>query len=272
MDDTFFNSCFDGQTDCMELLLRIVMRKPELKVIRMRTQREVPNIYGRAVRFDVFATDGKGTEYNIEVQRSDSGANPKRARFNCSMLDTMSIESGTNWEDFPPTCVIFITEHDTQGCGLPIYHVERTIRELNGKRFEDASEVIYVNATHQDKSPLGWLMHDFLCNDPAEMHYPQLAKRASFFKSDEHGVNEMCKIMEDIEKNGYKKANLPSFCAQSCGSSSATQITRTLPLTMRFPLSRSRKSPRRTTWHISHYIATFISIKDRPSIWWPVLF
>ena len=205
MDDTFFNSCFDGQTDCMELLLRIVMRKPELKVIRMRTQREVPNIYGRAVRFDVFATDGKGTEYNIEVQRSDSGANPKRARFNCSMLDTMSIESGTNWEDFPPTCVIFITEHDTQGCGLPIYHVERTIRELNGKRFEDASEVIYVNATHQDKSPLGWLMHDFLCNDPAEMHYPQLAKRASFFKSDEHGVNEMCKIMEDIEKNGYKK-------------------------------------------------------------------
>ena len=48
-------------------------------------------------------------------------------------------------------------------------------------------------------------MHDFLCNDPAEMHYPQLAKRASFFKSDEHGVNEMCKIMEDIEKNGYKK-------------------------------------------------------------------
>ena len=202
MDDTFFNSCFDGQTDCMELLLRIVMKKSDLTVVKMHTQQEVPNIYGRSVRFDVFATDGDDTEYNIEVQRSDSGANPKRARFNSSMLDTMCIESGTDWEDFPPTCVIFITENDTLGNGLPLYHVERTVRELNGKRFADASEIIYINASCRDQSPLGWLMHDFLCQDPSEMHYKQLAKRASFFKSNEHGVSEMCKIMESIEQKG----------------------------------------------------------------------
>ena len=34
------------------------------------------------------------------------------------------------------------------------------------------------------------------------MHYKQLAKRASFFKSNEHGVSEMCKIMESIEQKG----------------------------------------------------------------------
>ena len=86
-----------------------------------------------------------------------------------------------------------------------MYHAERTIRELAHKRFEDESEIIYVNATFQDDSELGWLLHDFNCTNPEEMHYKVLADRASFFKSNEHGVSTMCKIMEEIEKNGVAK-------------------------------------------------------------------
>ena len=51
-----------------------------------------------------------------------------------------------------------------------MYHAERTIRELAHKRFEDESEIIYVNATFQDDSELGWLLHDFNCTNPEEMH------------------------------------------------------------------------------------------------------
>lgn len=205
IDDTFFNSCFEGQPECMELLLRIVLRKPKLRVAEMYTQKEVPNIYGRSVRFDVFAKDADGTEYNVEVQRSDDGADPKRARFNASLMDTKSVEKGTKWKDFPPTIIIFITEHDTIGGEKPIYHVKRTIEELGHKRFEDESEIIYVNGEVHDESSLGYLMHDFFCTNPADMHYHLLAERMKYFKTNEHGVSEMCKIMESIEKRGYSK-------------------------------------------------------------------
>ena len=41
-------------------------------------------------------------------------------------------------------------------------------------------------------------MHDFLCNDPANMHYDILARRARYFKENPKGVSEMCKAMEDM--------------------------------------------------------------------------
>ena len=202
IDDEFFHSCFEGCIECMELLLRIILGKPHLIVTEMHTQQEVPNIFGREAGFDVFARDADGTEYNVEVQRADKGAVPKRARFNACMLDTMCIEKGTKWKDFPPNAVIFITENDVLGGGLPIYHIRRYIEELGFHLFEDASEIIYVNASYQGKTPLGWLLHDFRCQDPKDMHYKVLAERANFFKNNEHGVSQLSKIMEEIRENG----------------------------------------------------------------------
>ena len=114
----------------------------------------------------------------------------------------MSVEQGKKWKDFPPTIVIFITENDTFGGNQPIYHARRHIEELHYKRFEDDSDIIYVNASFQDDTPLGRLMHDFTCQNPEEMHYKPLAERASFFKNNEHGVIHMCKIMEEIKNKG----------------------------------------------------------------------
>ena len=73
MDDTFFNSCFDDNIPCMELLLRIVLNNDRLRVTEVITQHSVPNLHGRAVRFDALATDGE-TLYDVEIQRSDEGA------------------------------------------------------------------------------------------------------------------------------------------------------------------------------------------------------
>lgn len=46
------------------------------------------------------------------------------------------------------------------------------------------------------------LIHDFLCTDPNDMHFPELAERARYFKEDSEGVKAMCKIMEDIKNEG----------------------------------------------------------------------
>ena len=49
---------------------------------------------------------------------------------------------------------------------------------------------------------LGRLMHDFFCSDPNDMYSDVLAERVRFFKEDEKGVAAMCKVMEEMRKDG----------------------------------------------------------------------
>ena len=52
---------------------------------------------------------------------------------------------------------------------------------------------------HQcDETALGKLMHDMLCNDPDEMYYEVLRKRASYFKRQEGGKRTMCEALEEL--------------------------------------------------------------------------
>ncbi len=80
---------------------------------------------------------------------------------------------------------------------LPIYHIERMIKE-NGKLFDDKAHIIYVNGEIKDDTPLGQLMQDLSCTNPDEMNYKELADRARYFKKDKEGGKIMSKIMEDI--------------------------------------------------------------------------
>ena len=145
IDDTFFHACFYDNKSCMEFVLRIILDKPQLKVIKMHTQEEIPNIYGRSVRFDVFAQDADGIQYNIEVQKNDDGADPRRARYNASLLDAMTVPSGTEWRQLPRTIIIFITENDVIGGGKPLYHVYRTIAEHGVSKMCDIMEKLVAD-------------------------------------------------------------------------------------------------------------------------------
>lgn len=70
------------------------------------------NLQGRSVRLDILAVDEAGRIYNVEVQRSDRGAEAKRARYNSSLIDANVTEPGDAYEKLNETYVIFITEHD----------------------------------------------------------------------------------------------------------------------------------------------------------------
>ena len=201
MDDTFFNSCFDGNIPCMEVVLRAVLGNDRLRVTEVITQQSVPNLYGRAVRFDALATDGE-TIYDVEIQRSDEGANPRRARFNSSMIDSREVSKGTLFPDLPETYVIFITEHDVWKRGKPLYTVRRTFEDTK-EVFNDGTHILYVNGECQSESPLGRLMHDFFCSDPNDMYSDVLAERVRFFKEDEKGVAAMCNVMKEIYDDGF---------------------------------------------------------------------
>ena len=208
IDDDFMNACFDGYTDGAELLLRIILNKPDLRVKSVKTQRRMKNLIGRDICLDIDADDDAGKEYNIEVQRADKGADRKRARYHSSILDAHLLQPGDDFSNLPETFVIFITENDVIGMGKPIYSIERRIDDTD-ELFDDGEHIIYVNGADKDASTeLGKLMHDFFCTDPDDMHYRELADKVRYFKEDEKGVAAMCKVMEDMRNEEAKKTKM----------------------------------------------------------------
>lgn len=107
-------------------------------------------------------------------------------------------EPGERYENLRETHVIFITENDVVGKGLPIYHIDRTIIET-GDRFGDRSHIVYVNSQIRDAATaLGRLMHDFWCTSHEDMNYQVLADRVRYFKTEEEGQITMCKALEQM--------------------------------------------------------------------------
>ena len=202
LDDTFFSQCFDGNTECTELILRIILDMPDLKVLRTNTQRSVKNLMLHEARLDAYAEDSRGNAYDIEVQRSDTGAERRRARFYSSMLDSRMLRKGEKYRSIPDSYVIFITENDVMRRGNSVYRIERCIMDTR-EEFRDGSHIVYVNGSYRGSSPIGRLMHDFSCTSPDEMNYKVLADRVRYYKESKEGVDKMCRAVENlVEKYG----------------------------------------------------------------------
>ena len=149
-------------------------------------------------------------KYNIEFQNADSGASMKRARYHGSLVDANTLETGQVPNDLPDTYIIFITENDTLGCNLPIYHINRTIEE-NCQQCHDQLHIIYVNSSFQDNTALGKLMHDLHCSDPHDMHSEILAQRVLELKETQKGVDIMCDKLNELiaeERNEGEKRGI----------------------------------------------------------------
>ena len=198
LDDDFMRAAFDNNIEGTQTVLQIIMDKKDLMVQSVVAQRELKNIYGRSVRLDVYAVDASGKRYDIEIQRADEGAGEKRARYNQSMMDTNHLPAGSDPKSLPEVYIIFFTEHDVRGKGLPIYHIERVVLET-GELFEDGEHIVYVNGAYQNEdSELGTLIADFREPDPSKIKHEPLAKRMRYLKESQEGVSHMCRIMEDI--------------------------------------------------------------------------
>ena len=190
---------FEDDIEATEFLLKVILQRDDLKVTESKGQVTIKNLLGRSVRLDIKAKDKTGKVYNIEVQRADEGADEKRARYYSAILDANTLLPRQNFKDLPETYIIFITEHDVLKGGLPLYHINRTIKE-NGMTFCDESNIIYVNGEFRGEDEIGKLMHDFSCINPDEMNSKLLAEKTRYFKKDEKGVKRMCKIMEDFAR------------------------------------------------------------------------
>ena len=208
-DDVFMTKCLENYSTGIELMLQIIMNDHTLVVKEAQVQSVIKNLQGRSIRMDVKATDLKKKEYDVEMQRADSGARPKRARYNSSLMDANAILPGDDTELLPETYVIFITEHDVLGKNKPLYHIGRYIFDTN-EMFDDGSHILYVNGAYRGDSPIGKLMHDFSCTNPSDMYYGTLANRVRFFKESKEGIEIMCRAMEDMRNQTLKEGAINS--------------------------------------------------------------
>ena len=196
LDDVFMTVVFQEEPELVEFSLKIILNL-DLKVKSVRTQDTLANLKGRGVRFDIHAVSADGKHFDIEIQRQDSGANVKRARYNSSMLDANILLAGEDTNALPETYVIFITAHDVLKLGEPIYFIERVIVGKE-KFFDDGAHIVYVNNSIRDDTPPGKLMHDFACAAPDKMIYPVFLIKVGSHKKDKKKVMKLVGVMEKI--------------------------------------------------------------------------
>ena len=205
IDDDFMRCLFRGQLPLAQEVLRILTGIDDLILDCEETQRDLRNLAGaRSVCLDVWGRDTQGRIYNLEVQRSDKGASPRRARYHSAALDMDELKTGDSFGSLPETYVIFVTEQDVFAEGAGVYCFERRERE-SGRALDDGTHVLFANARYNGSGRLGALMHDFLCADPDDMTTPALAERVRFLKKDDEGVKDMCKIFDEIREEGVRE-------------------------------------------------------------------
>ena len=202
MDDIFMKTVLKGNIEGVQDIIHVILKRNDITVAEVRIQDEWPNLVGHGVRLDVTARDSAGKWYNIEIQRSTEGANEKRARYHVGALDWHILPTGAEYKELPEVFVIFITETDILGHGLPIYTINRTIEET-GEPFYDFAHILYVNGAYEGEDLLGNLMADFRETDPKKMRFASLANKAAFYKTTEGGVTAMCQIMEEVRQEGF---------------------------------------------------------------------
>ena len=202
MSDIFMRNVFKKR-ECLEYVLQVIMKKKDLHVIDQIIQKDYKNLQGRSAVMDCVARDSTGKQFDVEIQQDNEGASPKRARYHSGLMDMNTLNPGQDFEKLPESYVIFITRDDILGYGLPIYHIDRQIKELN-EAFQDEAHIIYVNSRKQDDTELGRLMHDLHCKKADEMHSPILAKRMYELKETQKGVELMCHEMEKIYSEGME--------------------------------------------------------------------
>lgn len=202
MSDIFMRNVFKKR-ECLEYVLQVIMEKQDLHVIDQIIQKDYKNLQGHSAVMDCVARDSTGKQFDVEIQQDNEGASPKRARYHSGLMDMNTLNPGQDFEELPESYVIFITRDDILGYGLPIYHIDRQIKELN-EAFQDEAHIIYVNSRKQDDTELGRLMHDLHCKKADEMHSPILAKRMYELKETQKGVELMCHEMEKIYSEGME--------------------------------------------------------------------
>ena len=212
IDDLMFCKMAEHKEFCEEIL-RVILEDDGLTVVEAIPQWHGKNLSGRSVVLDAKCVTGDGRQINIEVQKADDDNHLKRARYNAAVLTTNVSQTGKRFEFIPDVCIVFISKFDIFDGGLPLYHIDKVVRET-GQVIEDGLTEIFVN---YDGSKPARLMKLFTENDAySNDEFPVTSELKSRLKSSEGGSRVMNEILEKLisdekrksEKRGRKEGKI----------------------------------------------------------------
>lgn len=239
MDDDFMRCVLKKNSDVSKYILQVVTGIPDLELIEQKTQEDMKRVTGaRSICLDVYATDSKGRIYDLEFQRSSTGAIPKRARYHSSVLDIENLNTNDQFSQLPETFTIFITEHDYFHQKQPFYLINRTVQGSNDL-FGDEEHILYVNGAYTGDDEIGHLMHDLKCSEPDDMYSAFLSKITWHYKKTEGGQEEVLSYMDEQRREAEAKGNAEGNAEGSART--ALNIIEHLKEEMHISLEEARK-------------------------------
>ena len=207
IDDLMFCKMAEHKEFCEEIL-RVILEDEGLTVIEAIPQWQGKNLSGRSVVLDAKCVTGDGRQINIEVQKADDDNHLKRARYNAAVLTTNISETGKRFEFIPDVCIVFISKFDIFDGGLPLYHIDKVVRET-GQVIEDGLTEIFVNTVNYDGSKPARLMKLFTDNDAySSDEFPITSELKSRLKSSEGGSRTMNEILEKLISDEKRESEL----------------------------------------------------------------
>ena len=98
IDDDFMAVCLADNYEGVELILRIVLGREDIIIKAVRTQEPLKNLQGRSAILDVHAVDSTKREFDVEIQRSDAGAEQKTVRKIRQILKNVTANLKWTWK------------------------------------------------------------------------------------------------------------------------------------------------------------------------------
>ena len=145
----FYKVMHNNPEICKELLE--ILLEMKLDRIEMRQEEEVEIDYGKkGIRMDVYAY-GVDKAFNIELQTSDKGELPERARYYQGVLDVDQLNKGVEYSELRTSYVIFICIPDIFKKGLGKYSFENICKENSEVVLNDRAYKYFFIAKNYDK-------------------------------------------------------------------------------------------------------------------------
>ena len=211
IDDVMFQKMAESRKVCQEIISTVMGQ--DIEVVNVIPQDSIENLQGRSVKLDCLCKLKGGIYVDVEVQKPNNDDHEARVRYNASVVTANQTPKSTKFKDVAQVIVIYITKFDIFGDELPIYHIDRIVRET-GKTRTDGFTEIYVNAAvknyddelNSNVSDLMDLFTDRKKLNPEK--FPEFSKRKDMFVNTEKGENEMCEKVDQLARQREQEAVL----------------------------------------------------------------
>lgn len=143
-NNLMFCTVMQDEEICKEFLETILHIKID-RLTYVKVEDSISNdILGRGIRLDIHVKDSD-REFDLEMQITDTGELPLRARFYQSLLDADALDKGQSYDMLKESYIIFICPFDVFEKGYPIYSFDRTCLEDINVKLGDKSHIVFLN-------------------------------------------------------------------------------------------------------------------------------